>query len=66
MFQKNHKFVEGGKTRQVVSHVYGMAGSYTVTVTATNGVSGMVVSAVVVVLEEPVIWTVYMPVAIKP
>jgi PKD repeat protein len=49
-----------------VSHVYGTAGSYTVTVTATNSVSVMVVSAVVVVLEEPITWTVYMPVAIKP
>jgi PKD repeat protein len=58
--------VEWGKTREVVSHVYGTAGSYTVTVTATNSVSVMVVSAVVVVLEEPITWTVYMPVAIKP
>ncbi len=50
----------------VVSHTYGMTGSFMVTVTATNSVGEMVVSAVVVVFEEEVMWFVYMPVAVKP
>jgi hypothetical protein len=43
-----------------------MAGSYMVTVTEMNGVSGMVVSAVVMVLANDVEWVVFLPVVMKP
>jgi hypothetical protein len=37
-----------------------------VTVKVTNGVSGMVVSAVVMVLADEVEWVVYLPLVMKP